>query len=79
MFPPSPIRGLTSSNAFDALGRVVQATNTDGGIEAHSYNKRDETVPHKDPVNVISAFVRNGSGDMIQEVSPHWWNQHLYI
>ena len=63
-------RNFTSSSAFDALGRVVQTTNTDGGTQTHSYNKRDEAVSFTDPANVTSSFVRNGFGDMIQEVSP---------
>lgn len=63
-------RDFVSGAGFDALGRVVQASAPDGGVETHSYNKRDEAVGFTDAIEVTTSFVRNGFGEVIQEVSP---------
>jgi RHS repeat-associated protein len=39
-------------------------------VESSTYNKRDEEVAFKDAIDVTTSFVRNGFGEVIQEVSP---------
>lgn len=51
--------------AFDALGRLVETTNPDGGIERVSYNKRDQQLSFKDGIDVTTSFTSNGFGEVI--------------
>jgi YD repeat-containing protein len=63
-------RGNAIDTGFDALDRLVSVTATAAGTSSLLYNERDDVTKMTDSVNVASQFVRNGFGDVVQEVSP---------
>lgn len=63
-------RGKVSNNAFDALDRVMTATNPDSQSVNYGYNAQDVVTSHKDGRNLETTFVTNGFGEVIREVSP---------
>lgn len=57
-------------NAYDALNRLKQITDSAGGITAFGYDPSDRLVLLTDPRGLGTAYTYSGLGDLIQQTSP---------
>lgn len=63
-------RGNTTTQAFDALDRLVSVAAPAAGTTATAYDEHDRLATFTDAKEVVTQFVRNGFGEVIQETSP---------
>jgi RHS repeat-associated protein len=63
-------KNQSTAMSFDALDRLIADTRPDGGAPSLAYDQRDGVTSYSDPIGVSTTFVRNGFGEVIQEVSP---------
>jgi YD repeat-containing protein len=62
-------RSVPYSNAFDALQRLKSETGN-GVTVNYSLDPQDNVATYTDPRSIATTYVRNGWGDVMQEVSP---------
>lgn len=67
-----PLAGAVdvSTNAYDALNRLVQMTNPLSGVATYSYNGTDQISSITDPRNLVTSYSYDGLNNLNQQVSP---------
>ena len=63
-------RGLSFGSEFDALHRKIAQTSPNGARLTTEFNELGDPILATDAIGVATQFIRNGFGDVIQEVSP---------
>ena len=58
-----------STNAYDALKRLVQTVDRDAGTTLMEHDETDQMTRYTDPRGIDTGFVYNGFGDVIEETS----------
>jgi RHS repeat-associated protein len=62
--------GRNTGNQFDALNRLSQITDPNGGITKPGYDANDNLASVIDPRTLTTSYSHNGFGDLTQIVSP---------
>jgi len=56
--------------AYDGLSRLIRETDEEGAQVNYGLNAQDQVASYSDPRNLVTSYVRNGFGEVIQKVSP---------
>ncbi|KZN46312.1 RHS repeat-associated core domain-containing protein, partial [Pseudoalteromonas luteoviolacea] len=62
--------GNTTQHAFDALNRLVQTIDADGGIVYQTYDTEDQLTHFTDQRGLTTEYQYNGFGEKVRQVSP---------
>jgi YD repeat-containing protein len=67
-----PLSGTVdvTTNAYDALNRLVRVTDPNSGQVDYGYNALDQLASVSDPRSLVTSYAYNGLGDLNQQVSP---------
>jgi YD repeat-containing protein len=68
--PNSAIPTIFSETLYDALDRVRQTKDNDGGITATTYDVFDNPKTVTDPRGLVTSYTYNGFGEMRSQTSP---------
>jgi RHS repeat-associated protein len=60
----------TTTNTYDALNRLSASTDANSGVTTPAYDAHDRLVSVTDANDNQTSYVRDGFGDVIQQVSP---------
>ena len=58
------------SFAYDALSRLIRMTDQENAQVKLTRDGQDNVTAHHDPRSIVTAYVRNGFGEVIQEQGP---------
>jgi RHS repeat-associated protein len=59
-----------AGQVFDALNRLIQVTDPNGGITTIAFDANDKLISVSDPMQNVTTYTRDGLGDLLQQVSP---------
>jgi RHS repeat-associated protein len=60
----------TTTNTYDALNRLSASKDANDGITTTSYDTHDRVISVTDANNNTTSYIRNGFGDVIEQISP---------